>query len=187
MTASAAARTARSAAWTGEGESQPAVLRPAHGVRELALLALLLPTPLLALAAPSAAQEAWAPTSTVGAPAARYDHSALWTGSQMVVWGGYRAAGYTNTGGVYDPATDTWAAVSTTNAPSGRVGHTAVWTGSRMIVWGGVRRHEPHEHRRCLRPGHRHVDSDFHDERARGTEPPHGCLDGFADDRLRRV
>jgi hypothetical protein len=58
----------------------------------------------------------------------------VWTGSRMIVWGGYNGYG---TGGIYDPATDSWAPVSTTGAPSGRVYHTAVWTGSRMIVWGG--------------------------------------------------
>ena len=27
--------------------------------------------------------------TTNGAPAARYDHTAVWTGSEMIVWGGY--------------------------------------------------------------------------------------------------
>ncbi len=54
----------------------------------------------------------------------------------MIVWGG-DAAGYTNTGGVYEPTTDSWIATSTTAAPTPRASHTAVWTGSGMIVWGG--------------------------------------------------
>jgi len=43
----------------------------------------------------------WQPTSTANAPAARRVHTAIWTGSEMVVWGGYGAAGYLNSGGRY--------------------------------------------------------------------------------------
>src|SRR5439155_3158213 len=73
-----------------------------------------------------------------GAPSARCSHTAVWTGSVMVVWGGYGGtAGSFDTGGRYDPAADTWTATSTVGAPSARGGHTAVWTGSVMVVWGG--------------------------------------------------
>ena len=81
--------------------------------------------------------DAWAATSTVNAPTARELHTAIWTGSEMIVWGGL-AGGYSNSGGRYNPATDSWTATSITNAPPGREGHTAVWTGSEMIVWGGI-------------------------------------------------
>ena len=56
----------------------------------------------------------------------------------MIVWGGYNAGSYFNTGGRYDPGTNTWTATGTTNAPTGREHPTAVWTGSEMIVWGGL-------------------------------------------------
>ena len=83
--------------------------------------------------------DAWAATSTVNAPSARADHTAVWTGSQMIVWGGWGGGtNYLNTGGKYSPSTDTWTATSIANAPSARLRHTAVWTGSEMIVWGGV-------------------------------------------------
>ena len=32
--------------------------------------------------------DTWTATSTTNAPAARYDHTAVWTGSEMIVWGG---------------------------------------------------------------------------------------------------
>jgi hypothetical protein len=64
--------------------------------------------------------------------------AAVWTGREMVIWGGHDAGGPMNTGARYSPATDTWlGTIPTTGAPSGRWGHSAVWTGSRMIVWGG--------------------------------------------------
>ena len=83
-------------------------------------------------------EDTWAPTSTTNVPDARAGHTAVWTGSEMIVWGG-GASGpiYLNTGGRYNPSTDSWTATSTTNAPSARGSHTAVWTGSEMIVWGG--------------------------------------------------
>ena len=81
--------------------------------------------------------DSWVATSTTNVPGARYNHTAVWTGSEMIVWGGTNGVTFFNTGGEYDPSTDSWTATSTTNAPSGRDFHTAVWTGSEMIVWGG--------------------------------------------------
>jgi hypothetical protein len=80
--------------------------------------------------------DTWTATSTSSAPNARSEHTAVWTGSEMIVWGGYNGS-LLNTGGKYNPSTDSWAAANITNAPAGRVAHTAVWTGSEMIVWGG--------------------------------------------------
>ena len=80
--------------------------------------------------------ETWIVTSTTNAPAPRVSHTAVWTGSEMIVWGGYGGS-YLNTGGSYDPSTDSWTAISTINAPAPRGGNTAVWTGDEMIVWGG--------------------------------------------------
>jgi hypothetical protein len=86
----------------------------------------------------SPATDSWTPTSTTNAPSARYIHTAVWTRSEMTIWGGGGVSGNVDTGGRYDPATDGWAPTSTINAPSARTHHTAVWTGSEMIVWGGV-------------------------------------------------
>ena len=81
--------------------------------------------------------DSWTATSTTNAPAGRCLHTAVWTGSEMIVWGGHgRRPAYFNTGGRYNPSTDSWTATSTTDAPAARYCHTAVWTGSEMIVWG---------------------------------------------------
>jgi N-acetylneuraminic acid mutarotase len=85
------------------------------------------------------ALDSWRDTSLVGAPEARAQHTAVWTGSAMVVWGGLLQSGArTNTGGRYDPALDAWSPTSVAGAPSGRIEHVAVWTGSQMLVWGGT-------------------------------------------------
>ena len=81
----------------------------------------------------------WATTSTAAnCPSARSLHTAVWTGSRMVVWGGWNGSASFRTGGRYDPSTDQWTATSTgAGVPASRYAHTAVWSGSRMIVWGG--------------------------------------------------
>ncbi len=79
----------------------------------------------------------WTATSTVGAPDNRAYPTAVWTGTEMIVWGGGTNTTSLNTGGRYNPSTDSWTATTTTNAPQGRRAHTAAWTGSEMIVWGG--------------------------------------------------
>src|SRR5438132_850813 len=91
------------------------------------------------IASPSIActDDSWTATSTTSAPAARELHTAVWTGSEMIVWGGLGSGSGLNTGGRYNPGTDSWTATSTTSAPAARELHTAVWTGSEMIVWGG--------------------------------------------------
>ena len=52
---------------------------------------------------------AWTATSTANAPAARSIHTAVWTGSEMIAWGGrtlqHAALG---TGGRYNPGTNSW-------------------------------------------------------------------------------
>jgi len=84
------------------------------------------------------ATDTWRPTSLVDAPESRYYHTAVWTGTEMIVWGGNANGFFLRTGGRYNPVTETWTATSTgTNAPAERYLHTAVWTGSEMIVWGG--------------------------------------------------
>jgi N-acetylneuraminic acid mutarotase len=87
----------------------------------------------------SPATNSWTATNPINAPSGRDSHRAAWTGSEMIIWGGFNdIAGYTNTGGRYNPDTNTWTVTSPINAPSERAGHSLVWTGDKMIVWGGL-------------------------------------------------
>jgi N-acetylneuraminic acid mutarotase len=81
--------------------------------------------------------DSWTATATVNAPSRRDAHKAVWTGSEMIVWGGFDGSSYLGTGGKYNPSANSWTATSTINAPTGRTTHAEVWTGSEMIVWGG--------------------------------------------------
>lgn len=88
----------------------------------------------------SSAGGTWRRGPAVDEPEARRRHTAVWTGSLMLIWGGEIPGDIDNlrAGDRYDPATDTWWPISLENAPSARVDHTAVWTDSVMIVWGGI-------------------------------------------------
>ena len=83
--------------------------------------------------------DTWRPMTTSNAPTARAQFMAVWTGTEMLVWGGSADGMYElDTGGRYNPVTDTWTPMSTSNAPPPRMQPTAVWTGEEMIVFGGV-------------------------------------------------
>ncbi|MDX9724696.1 MAG: hypothetical protein RBU37_28360, partial [Myxococcota bacterium] len=63
--------------------------------------------------APALPHDTWLPISTIAAPEARQMHSAVWTGTEMIVWGGEDEKNLEiNTGGRYDPRTDTWKPLS---------------------------------------------------------------------------
>jgi hypothetical protein len=89
----------------------------------------------------------WLPTGTwraiAPAPIAGRDGAAaVWTGRQLLVWGGHgRLPGEglrpLPDGATYDPTGDRWQPIPT--APAGVLGTSAAatWTGSRMLVWLG--------------------------------------------------
>ncbi|MEW6026855.1 MAG: hypothetical protein AB1599_06150, partial [Planctomycetota bacterium] len=85
----------------------------------------------------------WKPNSnnSVSMIEGRTGHTAVWTGTEMLIWGGYVVSGSTATyfedGVRYNPTLDEWDYINDIGAPSSRTGHTAVWTGSEMVIWGG--------------------------------------------------
>src|SRR5262245_19093702 len=70
----------------------------------------------------------------------RFGHGAVWTGTEMLVWGGYYGNTASGTplgdGAAYHRATNSWRPLPATTLAA-RSFHTAVWTGSRMLIWGG--------------------------------------------------
>jgi len=76
-------------------------------------------------------------------------HTAIWTGSKMIIWGGLcepssdslcqSFGGYPRYYGdalSYEPVGGVWTSISSSPGGYG-TGATAIWTGNRMIVWGG--------------------------------------------------
>lgn len=82
----------------------------------------------------------WLPLNPTNAPAGRYGHGAVWTGSRVLIWGGVDGSGNSRSdGSLYDPDNNSspWTAMSTVNAPTGRSFAAHDWTGTELIVWGG--------------------------------------------------
>jgi hypothetical protein len=61
----------------------------------------------------------------------------VWTGSEVISWGGAYTNGPVTAGGRYRPSDGRDIPLATENAPPALAGHSAVWTGSEMIIWGG--------------------------------------------------
>jgi hypothetical protein len=100
-------------------------------------------TPVAVASRYDVASNTWSPMDRYGEPTARQDDARVWTGSQLLVWGGY-AQSATQTvdhadGALYDLEADQWIPMSSLNAPSRRDPYGQfVWTGSKFIVWGGL-------------------------------------------------
>lgn len=68
-----------------------------------------------------------------------YEHKAIWTGSKMIVWGGFNSEGREPDalGGIYDPTSDTWTPIEAVQGIPARVKHELLWTGSELAIVGG--------------------------------------------------
>lgn len=111
------------------------------------------------------ADGAWRPTAR-SPLSARRGHTGVWTGREVVYWGGRSASDdILGDGAAYDPAADRWRLLPPAPIPA-RFLHEAVWTGREVVVWGGVRQCCP-------------IDSVIHDAAAAAYDP--------AADRWRRL
>jgi len=84
----------------------------------------------------------WRPLSLEGAPPPSCGATAVWTGSEMIVFGTYNDPDIappspTSAGGAYDPERDAWRPLPLEAAPANRMGHLAVWMDGQMLVCGG--------------------------------------------------
>lgn len=76
-----------------------------------------------------------------GTLSTRLDNKIIWTGTELITFGGLNFQTTTRVRGEgfrYNPSTDSaWTQISSTNAPTARNGANIVWTGTEMLVWGG--------------------------------------------------
>ena len=87
---------------------------------------------VIALVLPALARaEGWTPMSTVGAPVATEGAPAVWTGTEMIVFGS------ATTSGAYNPVTNSWRPISTVGAPACCF-PVVIWTGTEALLWGGT-------------------------------------------------
>jgi hypothetical protein len=89
------------------------------------------------------------PVSPPFSPTPRANATAIWTGNEVLIYGGETATpGPTTTGALLEPELGRWRGMSTVGAPPlGRreENRAAVWTGSHFLVWhpDGGARYEP--------------------------------------------
>ncbi|MFZ4765255.1 MAG: Kelch repeat-containing protein, partial [Roseimicrobium sp.] len=76
--------------------------------------------------------------------AARIHPYAVWTGTEVIVWGGGLSSGDFTPfadGARYNPTTRLWTSMTSTGAPAGRRSEDSLnpgfWTGQKFLVWGG--------------------------------------------------
>jgi hypothetical protein len=67
----------------------------------------------------------------------RKSHSAVWTGTEMIVFGGQESGSFHGDGAIYDAYAKRWNALAASPLEA-RSGHAATWTGTSMLVWGGA-------------------------------------------------
>jgi N-acetylneuraminic acid mutarotase len=70
--------------------------------------------------------------------AGRDDAAAVWSGRELLVWGGTTLTGpFFADGAAYNPANDRWRTLPRAPlTPRGSVG--AVWSGRELLIWGGI-------------------------------------------------
>jgi len=101
-----------------------------------ALLKALCSLLLLGFPFSTSGQGTWKPISA-GTPTARWLHTAVWSGTEVIVWGGINASGLLQSGSGYNPDTEKWHWLPINGAPDTRADHGAIWATDRLIIWGG--------------------------------------------------
>jgi hypothetical protein len=87
----------------------------------------------------------WQSMPTANQPSPRSHHSSLWTGTELIVWGGCARFDLNNDcvefrqdGARFNVDTMQWSAIpKSSTSPAARSTHQAFWTGEHMIIWGG--------------------------------------------------
>ncbi|MGH9870250.1 MAG: Kelch repeat-containing protein [Candidatus Polarisedimenticolia bacterium] len=82
-------------------------------------------------------QDSWSAFEGSGHPTGRQSHAMVWTGSEILIWGGLGFSGFVGDGGRFSFSTNSWSPMNVAGAPSPRIGPSRAWTGAEMLVWGG--------------------------------------------------
>ena len=68
--------------------------------------------------------------------AGRSSMASVWTGAELLIWGGETSDSVIADGAAYDPVADAWRTLASSPL-SARNAPAAVWTGAEMFLWGG--------------------------------------------------
>jgi hypothetical protein len=87
--------------------------------------------------------DTWSQVPSAGSPGetAGFNAPAVWTGRELIVWGGVTSTNSSyqciSRGERYDPLTENWQALPTARAPLPQIGQTVIWAGTELWIWGG--------------------------------------------------
>jgi hypothetical protein len=84
----------------------------------------------------------WRPLPDLPVPLGAADHAMVWTGREVLIWGGslqepLKSRRAVTTGLIYRPDTDTWGEMSAEGQPPPRDQPLIGWDGAQLLVWGG--------------------------------------------------
>jgi hypothetical protein len=68
----------------------------------------------------------------------RTNAAVAWTGTELLVWGGFNGEARWGDGGAYDPAANTWRRLPKSPL-SARMSPAHAWSGREFLIWGGFR------------------------------------------------
>jgi hypothetical protein len=77
----------------------------------------------------------WASVTSAGAPSPRMDAIGAWTGSEVIVWGGWRGSECLTDGAIYDPSQDRWRPMASNDALRCAVPGLSAWGEGRLLVY----------------------------------------------------
>lgn len=81
----------------------------------------------------------WVRLPTKNAPTGRAGHVAVWTGAELIIWGGYNDTGVLDDGAAFSPDTRQWRTLSEPGSWfKARAFARAVWTDGSMVILGGI-------------------------------------------------
>jgi hypothetical protein len=86
--------------------------------------------------------DSWKRYETPNNPPGRKDPCLAWSGSELLVWGGWRLSDdielrYFNELYRFDMGAGRWTQSVAPGAPIGRAANAATWTGEEWVIWGG--------------------------------------------------
>ena len=79
----------------------------------------------------------WTSMAGAGAPTARYQASGLWTGDELLVFGGQDAGGVASGGHAWRRSSGTWRNLPSSSPAVARYSGLAAWTGTELLLFGG--------------------------------------------------
>lgn len=85
------------------------------------------------------ATNSWKTLSQEAIPTPRVDPYLVWTGAKVIVWSGWPQTGgfddaLSDSGGIYDVATNTWSAMSKSGKNAADPNARALWTGKEAVI-----------------------------------------------------